>query len=362
MALLEIRDLTVDYLPRGRRVRAVDEVSLDVESGEYFGIVGESGCGKTTLARAILRLLPEIATISGGEIRYKSRDLARMSAKELRPLRWSEISFIPQSAMSAMDPVYRVGVQIIEAIRAHEDISREVAHQRCVELFHMVGLDPQRLEDYPHQFSGGMRQRALIAMALALNPDLIIADEPTTALDVIVKDRILFEMEKVQRQLKKSLLLVTHDISVVSENCDRVAVMYAGKVVEQGDTAGIMSAPFHPYTMGLRNAFPNLDESSQELISIPGAPPDLGDPPAGCRFHPRCPFAEARCRSEQPPLLEVGEGHFSACHFPERAGEFRDAAARPQTWAAKAPELAGVPATTPTLDEPSASGFPASRE
>lgn len=362
MALLEIRNLTVDYLPGKRRVRAVDGVSLDVESGEYFGIVGESGCGKTTLARAILRLLPGIATIAGGQILYKSRDLATMSAKELRPLRWSEISFIPQSAMSAMDPVYRVGVQIIEAIRAHEDVSREAAHQRCVELFHMVGLDPQRLADYPHQFSGGMRQRALIAMALALNPDLIIADEPTTALDVIVKDRILFEMEKVQKQLKKSLLLVTHDISVVSENCDRVAVMYAGKVVEYGKTAVIMSVPAHPYTMGLRNAFPSLDESSEDLVSIPGAPPDLGDPPAGCRFHPRCPFAEARCRSEQPPLLEVGEGHFSACHFPERADEFRAAGARSQTWVTSVPEMAGPEATKPTRNEPSGTLFPVTNE
>ncbi len=314
--LLHVQDLKVYYLRREGPVRAVDGVSFDVRPGEYFGLVGESGCGKTTLARAILRLLPANARIVAGHIWLKGRDLTRLSNRALRPLRWREISLVPQSAMNALDPVYRVGDQIIEAIQAHEPISPAAGRRRVVELFDLVGLDPGRMFDYPHQFSGGMRQRVMIAMSLALNSDLIIADEPTTALDVIVKDQILHQMERVQKQLKKSLLLVTHDISVVAENCDRVVVMYAGKIMEYAETKALLSAPFNPYTLGLKNAFPQLDGPVQQLISIPGTPPDLSAPPPGCRFHPRCAFATERCRAEEPPLLEVAPGHFRPATTP----------------------------------------------
>jgi oligopeptide/dipeptide ABC transporter ATP-binding protein len=335
MSLLVVEDLAVYYRIRGSQVRAVDGVSLTIQHGEYFGLVGESGCGKTTLSRAILRLLPENCRIVAGRICLNGRDLARMSNRELRSVRWRSIAFVPQSAMNSLDPVVRVGDQILEAIRAHEPVSRAAGLKRAAELFEMVGLDPGRLRDFPHQFSGGMRQRALIAMSLALSPDLIVADEPTTALDVIVKDQILHQMDMVQRQLRKSLLLVTHDISVVAENCDRVAVMYAGKIVELAETQALLAAPYHPYTLGLKNAFPSLTGEVRELVSIPGAPPDLAVPPPGCRFHPRCPFATQRCMAENPVLAEVAPGHFSACHYPEKAEEFRRKVVLPETWRAR---------------------------
>lgn len=332
MSLLEVKDVSVHYRISAGEVRAVDKVSMNVEQGEYFGLVGESGCGKTTLARAILRLLPKNGRIVGGQIWLKGQNLVTLNKRQLRPLRWREMSLIPQSAMNALDPVYRVGDQIVEAIRAHQPIGKTEGLERAAELFQLVGLDPSRLKDYPHQFSGGMRQRAMIAMSLVLSPDLIIADEPTTALDVIVKDQILYRMEQVQKQLKKSLLLVTHDVSVVAENCDRMAVMYAGKIMEYGRTVPLLRAPYNPYTLGLKNAFPRLHGPVRQLISIPGVPPDLIEPPRGCRFHPRCPFAAEKCHQEEPLLCEVEAEHFSACHYPEKAEEFRGLATQVETW------------------------------
>lgn len=332
MSLLKIIDLSVEYKISAGNVLAVDSVSLHIEQGEYFGLVGESGCGKTTLARAILRLLPTNGSIVQGEIWLKGHNLVELNAKELRPIRWREMSLIPQSAMNALDPVYRVGDQIVEAIRAHQSISKADGHDRVAELFELVGLDPSRIDDYPHQFSGGMRQRAMIAMSLALGPDLIIADEPTTALDVIVKDQILHRMEQVQKNLKKSLMLITHDISAVAENCDRMAVMYAGKIMEYGRTAPILRTPYNPYTLGLKNAFPRLHGPVRQLISIPGVPPDLLEPPSGCRFHHRCPFATEKCREEEPTLIEVEKEHFSACHYPDKIDDFRRLATEVDTW------------------------------
>lgn len=330
--LLEIDNLKVYYEMTNGLVRAVDGVSLHVMAGEYYGLVGESGCGKTTLARAVLRLLPPNGRIVSGHIWLKGRDLAAMSNRELRRVRWTEMALVPQSAMNALDPVCRVGDQIVEAIRAHRRWSKQRAYERAEELFGMVGLAPRRLKDYPHQYSGGMRQRAMIAMSLALSPDLIIADEPTTALDVIVKDQILAKMDQVQKQVEKSLFLVTHDVSVVAENCDRMAVMYAGRIVESGPTDRILRAPYNPYTLGLRNAFPQISGPLRELISIPGAPPDLIDPPPGCRFHPRCPFAKKVCRITEPALAEVEVDRFSACHFSDRADEFGRLASSAETW------------------------------
>lgn len=332
MSLLEVKDVSVHYKISAGEVCAVDKVSINVEQGEYFGLVGESGCGKTTLARAILQLLPKNGRIVGGQIWLKGHNLVTLNKRQLRPFRWRVMSLIPQSAMNALDPVYRVGDQIVEAIRAHQPVSKAEGLERAAELFQLVGLDSSRLKDYPHQFSGGMRQRAMIAMSLVLSPDLIIADEPTTALDVIVKDQILYRMDQVLKQLKKSLLLVTHDVSVVAENCDRMAVMYAGKIMEYGRTAPLLRAPYNPYTLGLKNAFPRLHGPVRQLISIPGVPPDLIEPPSGCRFHPRCPFATEKCHQEEPLLYEVETEHFSACHYPENAEEFRRLTTQAETW------------------------------
>ncbi len=332
--MLAVRDLQIAYQTRQGPVVAVDGVSFDVGEGENFGLVGESGCGKTTLAKALLRLLPPNGRIMRGEIWFRGQDLVSMDDESLRRLRWREIAMIPQSAMGALDPVYRVGDQMTEAILTHENIPAREAEKRAHAMFVSVGLDPSRMRDYPHQFSGGMRQRALIAMALLLNPSLVIADEPTTALDVIVKDQILEEIDRLQRRGRRSMILVTHDISVVSENCDRIAIMYAGRIMELGRVDTLFMHPYHPYTLGLQNAFPTLAGAARDLIAIPGTPPSLLATPSGCPFHARCPFAREICREQQPPLREVAAGHLSACHFPDRAEEFRRRAAEPATWTA----------------------------
>jgi oligopeptide/dipeptide ABC transporter ATP-binding protein len=254
-----------------------------------------------------------------------------MREEEIRKIRWKEISMISQSAMNALDPVYRVGDQIVEAIRAHEPVDRATALERAAGLFEVVGLERKRLRDYPHQLSGGMRQRSIIAMALALNPSLIIADEPTTALDVIVQDQILQQIKELRREWGSAMIFITHDISVIAETCDAVAVMYAGKIMEYGGTVRIFKEAYHPYTLGLQNAFPSIDAHQPQLISIPGFPPSLIDPPEGCRFRPRCPFGAERCLDE-PPALEVQPGHRVACHFPNRVEEFRQLAPRGETW------------------------------
>ncbi len=335
MAVLEIEDLHVVYRTKRGLARAVDGVSFSLEDGEYLGIVGESGCGKSTIAKAILGILPQAGSVAGGRILYRGQNLAAMSERELNRLRWREVSMIPQSAMNGFDPVYRIEAQIEEAIEVHEKWTPERRAARMRDLFELVGINPVRLRDYPHQFSGGMRQRAMIAMALALDPSVVVADEPTTGLDVIVQDQILHRIKAIHDKMKKTMLLITHDMPVVSENCDKIVVMYAGKVMEYGGK-DVFLAPRHPYTLGLCNAFPDMAEEARELISIPKSPPDLVDPPTGCRFHARCPFATERCASEEPPLRPVGEGHVAACHYVDRAEEFRAAAARPETWSAMA--------------------------
>jgi peptide/nickel transport system ATP-binding protein len=241
---------------------------------------------------------------------------------------------VPQTAMNALDPVQRLGAQMREVLRERGGLSRAKAETRSQALMRLVGLDPQRLADYPHQFSGGMRQRASIALALALDPALLIADEPVTALDVIVQRQVLDELRALQQRLGLAMILVTHDMAVVAYACDRAAVMYAGKVVESGPTAAVLEAPYHPYTMGLMHAFPELHASTLALVPIDGVPPSLLDPPMGCRFAERCPFAEPRCHSEQPPLIAVAEGHLTACWRSDQAAALRLAAAQPTTWAA----------------------------
>jgi oligopeptide/dipeptide ABC transporter ATP-binding protein len=333
-AVLELEDLQVRYRTGASEARAVDGVSLSVDAGEMLGLVGESGCGKSTIAKALLGILPPNARVAGGHMRYRGEDLVDLPAARMRALRWKEIALVPQSAMNGFDPVYTVEAQLDEAIAAHARMPAAERTARLESLFAMVGLEKRRLKDYPHQFSGGMRQRAMIAMAMVLDPGLIVADEPTTGLDVIVQDQILQRIRRIHVEQRKTMLLITHDMAVVAENCDRIVVMYAGRVMESGRDA-VFREPFHPYTLALCNAFPDLDDRDRELISIPGTPPSLVDPPEGCRFAPRCPFATARCLAEAPPLVPVGPDHVAACHHVERAVEFRRLARDPTTWREK---------------------------
>ena len=332
MTLLSVQDLHVRFRTADGPLRALDGISFDVDEGAALGIVGESGCGKTTTVRAILRLLPPNGEIPAGRIAFRGRDLLGLDTARMREVRWRGIAMVTQSAMNALDPVARVGAQIVEAIRAHRPSSRREAWAQAEQLFDTVGLEPRWTRRYPHELSGGMRQRAIIAMALALDPPLLIADEPTTALDVVVQDQIYAELGRIRRASGQALVLITHDIALVAENCDRIAVMYAGRIVEMGAVPDVFARPHHPYTIGLASAFPVLRGDGGELISIAGAPPSLLEPPPGCRFAPRCPFAEELCTRVDPPLLPVGSGHVSACHFPGRAAEFRERGRHEATW------------------------------
>ncbi len=330
--LLEIQELKTYYSSRGQEVRAVDGISLSLERGENLGLVGESGCGKTTLSKSLLRINGPNAHIAGGRVLFKGRDLTALPEPEMRKVRWREISMVAQSAMNSLDPVYTVGNQMLETLQLHTNLSSQAGMRRAAELFELVGLEPKRLKSYPHQLSGGMRQRAVIALALALDPELIIADEPTTALDVVVQDGILKQLEQIQAQLGNSMILVTHDVSLVAEMCRRVAVMYAGRMAEVGPTSTLFSEAAHPYTIGLLNAFPTLESAKGELISIPGSPPDLAVPIPGCPFAARCPFATEKCSLETPEMRTIGPDHYAACHYAENAAEFRRAAGEQLQW------------------------------
>ncbi|HKG27116.1 MAG TPA: ABC transporter ATP-binding protein [Thermomicrobiales bacterium] len=334
--LLDVEDLEVHYNTRRGVMKAVDGISFAVRPGRHLGLIGESGCGKTTTGRALLRVLPRNGRIAGGEIRFKGRDLARIKEEEMRRLRWREISMVPQASMDSLDPVYRVGTQLREVLVNRGGLGHGEARERAAELFALVGLSPDRLDNYPHEFSGGMRQRAVIAMALALNPDIVIADEPVTALDVIVQHQVLKTFRELQERLHLSVIMITHDISVVAETCDEVAVMYAGKIMELATVEDFFHEPYHPYTLGLENAFPNLANPDQALISIEGYPPDLVDPPRGCRFNTRCPFAIERCFHEEPPLIEVTPGHQAACHRWQEVDLLRAKAKEAATWQTRA--------------------------
>jgi peptide/nickel transport system ATP-binding protein len=335
--ILRVSGLKISYAVGETKVHAVDDATFSIPSGAIVGLVGESGCGKTTVARGLTRVMAKSASIDGGEALFDGQDLLAMSEPRINRLRWRDIAFIPQSAMNSLDPVYRIEKQLNEVLMQRGGYGRARARQRAEELFDMVGIDPQRLRDFPHQFSGGMRQRVAIALALALNPRLVIADEPVTALDVIVQRQILDTLKDLQQKLGISVILVTHDISVVAYVCDRIVVMYAGRVVESGDTETVLTAPYHPYTMGLYNAFPDLQSSAGVLTPIEGHPPDLRTPPPGCRFAPRCPFAQDRCiEPGDLPLVDIGGGHFSACLRSGEARALRSEAARAETWAAMA--------------------------
>ncbi|MGB9815292.1 MAG: ABC transporter ATP-binding protein [Thermoplasmata archaeon] len=325
MVLLSVQDLTIHYKVSSGWVKAVENASIDLDSGETLGLVGESGSGKTTLAYAITQLLPKNAYVKGGRIFFQGKDLLKISLKEdgtldifneeIRKIRWKEISMIFQAALNAFNPVYKVGDQIVEAIMAHKDIEYEQARKEVEKLYEFVGIPKDRIDNYPHEYSGGMKQRAMIAMALALRPKLVLADEPTTALDVITQDRILLEIQKLQKETGISMVLITHDVSVVAEISNKVAVMYAGKIVEKGGTVEVFKHYAHPYTEGLMASFPTIVGEKRRLASIPGSPPDLVNPPKGCRFHPRCPYAKDICMEQEPPMIEISPGHFTACHF-----------------------------------------------
>jgi peptide/nickel transport system ATP-binding protein len=314
--LLAVRDLCVEFVGEAGLVRAVDRVSLDVFPGEVLGLAGESGSGKTTLAQAVLRVLPPPAVITGGEVRFEGRDLLRLSEPELREVRWRRISMVFQSAMDALNPVLTVEEQLADTLRAHGNPSRRAARDRAAALLALVGIDPDRLSSYPHQLSGGMRQRVGIALALALEPSLVVLDEPTTALDVIVEREILGQILELRRRLGFSVLLITHDLGRMLQVCDRIAVFYAARLVELAPAAALRAGPLHPYTQGLLRAFPSLRGDEPPAV-IPGSPPSLRDPPPGCRFHPRCDRAVALCREAEPRLVALGPGRAAACHVAE---------------------------------------------
>ena len=314
--VLQVKDLTMHYQTRQGTVKAVDGISFELARGEVLGLVGESGCGKTSIAVTLMKLLPDNALIVKGQVLLDGQDLMTMDDTTLRTYRWRRISMIFQAAMNSLDPVHRVGDQIIEAIEAHDMITTMTEARATVDrLFRLVGLDPGLTDRYPHEFSGGMRQRAVIAMALACQPDVIVADEPTTALDVIVQDRILRQIKEIQTDLNMSMIYITHDIAVVAEITDRIGVMYAGKLVELGSTADVFERPIHPYTKALLSVFPSIRGEKRPLATLGGEPPNLIDPPTGCRFHPRCPYATAICQQEEPPVV-VRDGHWAACWNP----------------------------------------------
>lgn len=325
MPILQVNNLTVAYELEADRLRAVDNVSFEVGRSETLGLVGESGCGKSTLAFSLMRLLPSNGRIESGEIIFDGHDVLRLSDDELRTIRWNRISMIFQSAMNSLNPVMRVGAILSEALRTHEDVSKLEARGRAEELFQMVGLDARHLNSYPHELSGGMKQRAVIAMSIICKPDLVIADEPTTALDVVVQTQIFKRLKVLAHKLNISLIVVSHDLAVIAEVCDAVAVMYAGQIVEYADVKTIFMQPRHPYTIALMNSIPSLRGSRKKLTSISGIPPDLLQPPKACRFEPRCSLAETVCGDKEPPSIEVSPGQTSKCHF---ANEWKVASLR----------------------------------
>jgi peptide/nickel transport system ATP-binding protein len=313
--LLEVDHLVMHYATEKGPVSAVEDVSFTLHGGEALGLVGESGCGKTSVAMAILRLQAENAEFKGGEVRLNGQNLLELTEAEMRTHRWSDISMVFQGAMNAWNPVYRVGDQIQEAMDLHFDppLTKTEVRERMSAIFEMVGLDPLMLDRYPHEFSGGMRQRAIIAMALSCEPQIIIADEPTTALDVIVQDQILDELKKIQRDLGMAIIYISHDIAVIAEVTDKIAIMYAGKIVELGDTSEVFARPKHPYSYLLLSSTPSVTGPRRKLAPLEGEPPNLLNPPSGCRFHPRCPYATEQCSTDEPPLVDVDGGHQVAC-------------------------------------------------
>lgn len=318
MDLLKVSNLKMYYGTNRGLVKAVDDVSFDVNEKDALGLAGESGCGKTSAALAILRLLPTNGQVVDGKIEIEGQDILKLSEKDLREtIRWKKVSVIFQGAMNALHPTYKIGDQIAEAIIKHEPgVKKEAAMARARQLMQLVGMDASRVNRYPHELSGGMKQRSVTAMALACNPSILIADEPTTALDVIVQAQVLGVMKDLRSRLSVAMILISHDLSIIAETCNKTAIMYAGKIVEYGDTVAIFKEPLHPYTQKLIAAFPSVLGRRTELSSIRGFPPDLLDPPSGCRFHPRCEQAMEICRKAEPVSKKSGNlKRIVACHL-----------------------------------------------
>ncbi len=313
MSLLDVKNLKIYYFTLKGVVRAVDDVSFNVREGEVLGIAGESGSGKSTLGYGLMRLVPPPGRIVGGNIVVSGRDIVSMDEGTLRrEIRWRVISMIFQGALNSLNPVYTIGKQLVEPIIFHEDVSLKEAYERAAEMVKLVGLNEDVLRRYPHELSGGMKQRVMIAMALILRPKIVIADEPTTALDVVIQAQIMNLFKKIKKEFNQSIIFITHDLSLIAEIADNVAVMYAGKIVEYGNSDNVFNTPKHPYTQGLLKSIPRL-KSKEKLSWIPGTPPDLRNPPLGCRFHPRCPYVMDVCRREEPPIKDVGGNHLVAC-------------------------------------------------
>ena len=312
--LLEIGNLKTYYFTHGSVIKAVDDVSLGIYKREMVGLVGESGSGKSTLGLSIIKLVPPPGKIVDGKITIDGEDILKLRDKELRRIRGKKIGMIFQDPLTCLDPLRRVGDQIVESIMSHIKVDKETAREMALKVFERVGISPERIDDYPHQLSGGMRQRAMIAMAVVLNPELLIADEPTTALDVVVQSRIMDLLEDLKNERKMSILLITHDLALVIERCDRVVIMYAGKICEMGSVKEISNEPLHPYTKLLIESIPNIEGTQMELKPIPGTPPDMRNPPLGCRFWPRCPYALDKCKSVEPKVLEI-DNRVVFCHL-----------------------------------------------
>ncbi|MCU0485934.1 MAG: ABC transporter ATP-binding protein [Anaerolineales bacterium] len=312
--LLDIRDLYVEYLTRRGPAKAVDNVSFSIQPGEVFGLAGESGCGKSTIAHTILRVLKPPAVITGGQILFDGEDVLKMNDRQLENFRWRKVSMVFQSAMNALNPVITVGEQVTDVILRHNKVSKKEAYERAAELLKIVGIEPERLKSFPHQMSGGMRQRVVIAIALALKPAMMIMDEPTTALDVVVQKDILQQIQQLKETMGFSILFITHDVSLMVEFSDYMAIMYAGEIVEKAASKEIFTNPIHPYTQGLLSSFPSLTGKKRKLSGIPGSPPDLVNPPKGCKFHPRCTRCTHRETEVAPQLTEVLPGHWVAVH------------------------------------------------
>ena len=324
--LLDIRDLSIIYSTDDGVTKAVNHLNLHLKAGETLGFVGETGAGKSTTALGIMGQIPDPpGKVVSGEIFFKGEDLLKKSDREMRAIRGDQISMIFQDPMTSLNPIMRVGDQIEEVIKLHQDLDKDKIREKTIEMLEVVGIRPERVDDYPHEFSGGMKQRVVIAMALACNPALLIADEPTTALDVTIQAQVLELMKELREKFNTSTLMITHDLGVVAELCDRVAVIYAGSVVESGSVEDIYNDPRHPYTIGLFDSIPSLDEE-KELKAIAGMPPDPTNLPSGCPFHPRCPFAKDICSQKVPSVSEVSDGHEVSCFlFTEEKGEEKEA-------------------------------------
>jgi len=324
MTLLSVRDLTVEYHTDSGIYRAVEGLNFDLEQGASLGLVGESGCGKTTAMLALMRLLPEVGRIVGGSVLLQGIDLLLISLKEMREIRWGQMSMVFQGAMNALNPVQTVGSQIAEVLRIHHTVPKNQIDAEVVKLLDYVGVAAAYKDRYPHQFSGGMRQRAMIAMALACRPKVLITDEPTTALDVMVQAQIMELLDRLKDEFNLGIIVVTHDLGVVAEYCDHVLVMYGGRMVEYGDSNQIFNKAVHPYTRRLLLAFPDIENPGAELASIPGHPPPLNNLPPGCRFEPRCGLGGERCKRETPVIYIVEPGHLCSCFLSKPKGKKSD--------------------------------------